>query len=187
MKQLIDFIGKNARLDDSLKHELSQILVEKSVTKGTAITSHNTYCRHLFFIKKGLVKFCFNSDGKEFVMRFFEEGILFTELDSWNKKKPSGFEIIALEKTEFIAIPLLQFEQLCKEHHALESFYRNLMTRANMNMMARVKEMLEEDAKKRYSNFVENYPSLLQRISLGDLSKYLGITQVSLSRIRAAK
>ena len=92
-----------------------------------------------------------------------------------------------MEDLEFISTPLLQFEQLCEKHHSLENFYRKLMTIANMNMMERIKEMLEEDAKNRYSNFVKIHPNLLQRISLGDLSKYLGITQVSLSRIRAGK
>lgn len=53
--------------------------------------------------------------------------------------------------------------------------------------MERISEMLEENAKERYANFVRDYPTLLQRISLGDLANYIGITQVSLSRIRAAR
>jgi hypothetical protein len=53
--------------------------------------------------------------------------------------------------------------------------------------MDRISEMLEENAKERYTNFINKYPDLLQRISLGDLANYIGITQVSLSRIRAAR
>jgi hypothetical protein len=53
--------------------------------------------------------------------------------------------------------------------------------------MERISEMLEENAKERYNNFVNDYPTLLQRISLGELANYIGITQVSLSRIRAGK
>jgi len=47
--------------------------------------------------------------------------------------------------------------------------------------------MLEENATTRYNNFLKENNSLLQRISLGDLANYLGITQVSLSRIRASR
>ncbi len=54
-------------------------------------------------------------------------------------------------------------------------------------MMHRVSERLDSDAKQRYKNFLHQYPDLIQRISLGNLSNYLGITQVSLSRIRAEK
>ena len=53
--------------------------------------------------------------------------------------------------------------------------------------MSRISEFLEYDAKKRYSNFLQHSSDLLQRISLGDLADYLGITQVSLSRIRGQK
>lgn len=129
----------------------------------------------------------FNSNGDEFIMRFFEENILFTDLESSSSNKHSRYEIIALEDTELYIIPFSHFENLCLKHHSLETFYRKFLTLANLNMMARIKEMLEEDARKRYENFIKNYPNLVQRINLGDLSKYIGITQVSLSRIRAIK
>ncbi|OPZ15087.1 MAG: hypothetical protein BWZ05_02293 [Bacteroidetes bacterium ADurb.BinA245] len=53
--------------------------------------------------------------------------------------------------------------------------------------MKRISEMLEENATERYNHFLQDNGFLLQRISLGDLANYLGITQVSLSRIRASK
>ncbi|WP_425391851.1 Crp/Fnr family transcriptional regulator [Ekhidna sp.] len=187
MNQLLTFINQHSTLTDTLTTELNEIMDEVSVSAGTEISSQNTYCRQLYFIKKGVVKFCFNSEGKEFIMRFFEEGVLFTDLLSWNKKECSEYRIVALENTEFFSLPFLQFEELCNRHHALETFYRKFITQASLNMMERIKEILEEDAQKRYSNFVEKHPGLLQRVSLGDISKYLGITQVTLSRIRANK
>ena len=54
-------------------------------------------------------------------------------------------------------------------------------------MMGRISEMLEENATERYNHFVTHNSDLLPRISLGELAGYLGITQVSLSRIRAQK
>lgn len=41
-------------------------------------------------------------------------------------------------------------------------------------------------ATERYKKLLKNNPELIQRIQLGQISSYLGITQVSLSRIRAA-
>lgn len=40
-------------------------------------------------------------------------------------------------------------------------------------------------ATNRYEILLKNYPNLLQRVQLGYIASYLGITQVSLSRIRA--
>lgn len=44
---------------------------------------------------------------------------------------------------------------------------------------------LIKNASERYKDLLENEPKLLQRVKLSHLASYLGITQVSLSRIRA--
>ena len=44
--------------------------------------------------------------------------------------------------------------------------------------------VISQDATTRYLEFMENYPSLTNRIPLAYLASYLGITQQSLSRIR---
>ena len=187
MKKLLAFINAVNQLDEKAEKALAEIVETKTVSKGDVIYSSSTYCRELFFINKGLVKMQFNADGDAFIMRFFDENLLCTDLESYNTKSRSKYEIVTLENTDLSIIPFLQFEKLCLQHHTLETFYRKLVTMASLNMMSRIKEMLEEDATKRYENFIKQYPDLIQRISLGDLSKYLGITQVSLSRIRNAK
>jgi len=42
------------------------------------------------------------------------------------------------------------------------------------------------DSKTRYENFIENYPNLINRIPLGYVASYLGMSQETLSRIRKA-
>lgn len=188
MEDFFDFHNKLSPLKEGTKKELNSIIKLKSIKKGEEIIKEGAYCRDIFFIQKGLVKFRFNSEsGKEFIMRFFQEGQALTIIDSLIEKQPSLYEIIALEDTSYIAIPFLELEKRFQEHPELETFFRKLITKASINMMERVSEMLEEEAKNRYSNFLETNPTFFQRIKLGDISKYLGITQVSLSRIRASK
>ena len=69
----------------------------------------------------------------------------------------------------------------------METFFRKLASLAATKMTRRISEMLEENATERYNLFVKENNQILQRISLGDLASYLGITQQSLSRIRAKK
>ncbi|WP_052705158.1 Crp/Fnr family transcriptional regulator [Flavobacterium sp. 316] len=187
MNELIEFCNKISILDEISSADLNSILKTKSVKKNEYLADSNSHSKELFFIKKGIVKLCFNGNGKEFIMRFFEENILFADIESYVHKKHSKYEIVAIEDTEYYSFSFLEFEQLCLKHHRLETFFRKFMTIANLNMMKRISEILEEDATKRYSNFRAQNPKLLERISLGDLANYLGITQVSLSRIRAIK
>jgi CRP-like cAMP-binding protein len=45
--------------------------------------------------------------------------------------------------------------------------------------------LLLDDAKTRYLNFLEEYPGLETRLKQYHIASYLGITPVSLSRVRA--
>ena len=120
-------------------------------------------------------------------MAFFQENMMFTELTSYLAQKPSKYILIALEKTTIKYIHKDAIERHCKRHHCIETLVRKLFTITSVCFMNRISEMLEENATERYNNFIDKYPDLLQRISLGDLANYIGITQVSLSRIRANK
>lgn len=186
MESLINFCNQFSVLDNSSIEALKNCSYEiKEFKKGELILRENSHCNYFYFITKGLAKMCFTSEEKEFIMRFFPEHILFTNLESYASKKASKYKFVALENTSLLRISSSNFEALCLKHHSLETFYRKFMTLANLNMMERISEMLEEDASNRYENFTKKFPQLVQRISLGDLSSYLGITQVSLSRIRA--
>ncbi len=120
-------------------------------------------------------------------MRFFPENVLFTIFDSYAAQSPSRFSIIALELTTITLISYERMEALCQAHHSVETFFRKLALLATAKMTGRIAEMLENDAAQRYHHFREDNPELMQRVSLGELAKYLGITRQSLSRIRAQR
>jgi hypothetical protein len=54
-------------------------------------------------------------------------------------------------------------------------------------MMVRISEMLEDDGKKRYHNFLKQRPDLIQRISLEIWQIISVLPRFLLSRIRAQK
>ncbi len=185
MPGFIDYCTRRVKLDEEVVRDILAKLHTKSFEKRTLLVQEEHICRHLFFIDEGLTKISSTKDGKEFIMRFFHEGEMFTVLDSYLSDKPSNFIVTALEHTTVTYITRQDMEALCNTHHPIEHFFRRLLSHAALNMMKRINEMLEDDATQRYDNFVREHAHLMQRISLGDLASYLGITQVSLSRIRA--
>ena len=187
MDDIIQFCNKLSQLDKAATDDLLNNLKSKTIQKGDYLLRSGDVCRNLYYINKGLTKTIFNNGDKEFIMRFFPENIMFTVLDSYITQAPSNYMILALEPTTVTFIGYKEMEDLCRKHHCIETFFRKLVSLATLNMMKRISEMLEENASERYANFVKENTALLQRISLGDLASYLGITQVSLSRIRARK
>lgn len=187
MADFLQFCNQFSPLTDEATDELFKNIKTKTVQKGEYLLKTGEVCRHLFFINEGLAKLFFSKDGKEFINVFGMENRLFSAFESYLTQTPSNFMLIALEQTTVTLLSYNEMEKLCKKHHCMETFFRKLVSIAATKMTRRISEMLEENATKRYNQFVKENNAILQRISLGDLASYLGITQQSLSRIRAKK
>ncbi len=187
MTAILQSINKLSKLDQEATESLLAKIESKTFEKGSYLLKSGFECRKIFFIEEGLVKTYFETEDKEFIMRFFPENSMFTVIDSYVQQTPSTYNILALETTTVTIIDRADMEMLCQEHQGIEVFFRKLLSFAAINMMKRISEMLEENATARYNHFLQENNPLLQRISLGDLSNYLGVTQVTLSRIRAKK
>jgi CRP-like cAMP-binding protein len=169
------------------RDEFLRAFVRRELPKSACLLRAGQPSQHYHFIEQGLVKSSFYKEDKEFIMTFFRENILCTEVHSYLTRAPSKYQLLALEPTIVHSIARADIERLCRQHHAVETLFRQLLAFASVGMMKRISEMLEENATTRYRLFVQERGALLQRISLGDLAAYLGITQVSLSRIRAGQ
>jgi len=187
MDDFFEFCNQLSHLDERATKDLTEVVFSKDYQKSDFLLKEGEVCKYLYFINQGLVKTFFYKCDKEFIMRFFTEETMFTVLDSYVNKAPSSFMVMALEPTTVTCISNSDMEKLCQQHHCIETFFRKLISIAALNMMKRISEMLDENATESYNHFIEENGQLLQRISLGDLANYLGITQVSLSRIRAKK
>lgn len=160
---------------------------EKPFHKGDFLIREGQVCQHLFFVRTGMVKLCSSNDDREFIMRFFSENMFVTVFNSFTEQIPSHFQIKALEDGTVLMLHRDKMEELCAGSHEIEAFFRKITQWTASQMVSRLSGMLENNAGARYKIFMENNRNLMQRISLGDLANYLGITQASLSKIRAKR
>lgn len=125
-------------------------------------------------------------DDTERILWYEFENSSFTDIRSFYSQKPGNCTIKAAEdKTAVIRISHEQLNLLYNLYHPWAKwgvkFYEAELTR-----LTRYYENLRtKDASERYFELVEANPEILQRVSLGHIASYLGISQVSLSRIRA--
>lgn len=185
MKDLIQYGQEISLLNEVATTDLRAIIKVKNIKKGEILLQDGDVCRYLYFMNEGLAKvFSFNGD-KEFIMRFFSESQIFSVFDSFLMKTPSEFTVIALEDSLVSLISYDDMESISQKHHAMETFYRKVTSDTTVRMTKRIHAMLEEDSTRRYQNFMDENKHIIQGISLGDIARYLGITQQSLSRIRS--
>jgi len=187
MKDLIEQFQEFSLLDDPAKLDLISVARLQHFKKGEIILPDGKICRHLYFMNKGLVKIFSLQGDKEFIIRFFSESQICSVFDSFLTKTPSKFTIMALEDSLVTMISYNDMETLSSKHPTIEFFFRKLISDTSIRKTKRIHEMLGEDSTWRYQNFIEENKHIVHRISLGDVAKFLGITQQSLSRIRSQK
>ncbi len=187
MSDFISYCNNISPLSKDAADDLLSKLKSKTYKKGELINKKGQICGHLFFIEKGLIKHYYHHKNRLFILRFFSENNIFTILDSFLNQTPAEFMTIAMESTAVTYLDYQDIEKLCIKHHSFETFIRKYISVAAVNLFKRFKDSNEVDATELYQAFEIENKQLLQRISLGDIAGYLGISQVTLSRIRAKK
>lgn len=182
--ELSGFFKDNAKYSDSFKKEFEALFTSKEFLKGDHLFRQGEICRHLFYIKKGLARVYYYSDkGKEITLWFSAEDSLITAIDSFYLHKPTRDNCEALEDMVVYTITQPQLEALLNDPKGAQIvFYITYeVTRKMADHLESIRFRTAED---RYQSLISSYPAILQRISLGHIASFLGITQETLSRIR---
>lgn len=178
------YLKDNGKYSDSFKGELEDLFTLREFSKGDHLFRQGELCRHLFYIKKGLVRVYYYSDkGKEITLWFSSEDTLVTAIDSFYLHKPTRDYCEALEDLVVYTITHSQLETLLNNKKGAQITF-NIMYEVTRKMADLMESIKFRTAEERYISLMSNYPKILQRVSLGQIASYLGITQETLSRIR---
>ena len=165
-----------------LRHILS-CFKERSVRKNDYVLREGEIARDYFFIISGALRIYFNNDENEITAWIAFENDFFTDLSSIKKQAPSRFNIQAIENTVLTVIDADRMEMLYSRYPAWQQFGRNIWETAFLKLIDAIINFQTLTAEERYLAAMRQ-SNLLQRVSLKDLSSYLGITPTTLSRLR---
>lgn len=160
-------------------------MTKESLPKGHVLVPIGGICRSVYYLEKGLTRTFYLKDGKEVTERFCAENSFTCSMTGYITNTPDGRQIELLEPSIVWSMPYEQLEKLYDEHHEIERLGRHIITSDLVIMHQRLSDLQFKNAEERYTNLLQSNPSLLQRVPLGIISSYLGITQETLSRIRS--
>lgn len=185
--QLREFLKTLIQLTDSDLVLLENCCTQIEVNKGHILLQEGKIAQKLYFVEQGLVCGKLNRDGKEIINWFSYEKQFVTSLFSFISRKPSYESIETLEKCLLFEIRYENLQLLYRQIPTFEKLGRVLTEQYYIQLEERAMSLQYLSAKERFEQFVMKEPRLYQRISLGQLSSFLGISQETLSRIRAKK
>jgi CRP-like cAMP-binding protein len=138
----------------------------------------------LFLLEKGLVRAYFIKKDKEVNAWFGMENMFIGSILPLYTKTPSFENIQFLEDAIVYSIAVDDLNELYKKHPELNIIGRKLAEELCVVLEERITSLHTESAEERYQSLIRTFPDLLQRINLGHIASFLGITQETLSRIR---
>ena len=161
---------------------------EKIVKKNEILISKGDICRYTYFVCKGSVRAYFIDDyGREATRYVATENQFITTIHAFISQTPTNEFIEATEKSELLQISFNDFKKIIEETTLGRDLYTKQLEVAYQTNHWRLESFLKMTAKQRYDFLMETNPAIIQRLSNKIVASYLGITQESLSRLKAQK
>lgn len=153
--------------------------------KGESFAEAGKQARLLGFILEGSMRHYYTYDGIEHTTYFYFENNLVADYIGCITGKPSLLTIEALSPCTLLVFDYQDLQQLFARSHNWERFGRVLAEYIAAGLEERMVTLLTLSPEERYRYLLESgRDKILQRIPQHYIASYLGITPVSLSRIR---
>lgn len=158
----------------------------KSFEKRELIIKEGDSKKDVYFIRKGLVRsFLIREKGEGMTFQIFAENQIFGNAHSILFDEPSRFYFETLEKTKVYCIDLKTIQDLTISNPNLLDMNR---TDFGIQLLKRAFQRLDSfvflTPEERYQKYIKDYPNIINRVPDKYIANVLGITPVSLSRIR---
>ncbi|MCP9756827.1 Crp/Fnr family transcriptional regulator [Lacihabitans sp. CCS-44] len=141
--------------------------------------------RSIGFLVEGLLRvFYVDERGNEITTWFVKENEYITDYPSFIRQCPAKFNFQCIEPCVVVNLPYTDMQEGYSKFKNIERYGRLVAEEVVVLQQSRIESFLFQNAEQRYLAFMSRNPTLFNRISLTDLSSYLGIERQSLSRIR---
>lgn len=185
--RMIDKLIDKIREDEENRDKFGEIFVERKIEPRTVLLREGEIADFLHFIKQGCLRMWFNKDGKDITLQFFFEKQAVASIDSLMTRQPSIFTIESIEPTTIISVRKSDFEELFSVYPELKEEFQQMTFRRFRNYAQLFLSRIKDSPKERYDDLLKNNPEIIKRIPQHYIASFLGITPVSLSRIRNKK
>lgn len=153
--------------------------------KRHTLVREGSLCKMAYFIEQGITRSYWLVDGREVTTWFSVEGDVTFSMNEFYYGKPSDEFVETLEDVLLYSIPLKTLSELYETNLEVANWGRVIHQEGYKLLHRRHKDRLTLSAKERYEDMLAEFPNVFNRVNLGLIASYLGITLPTLSKIRA--
>lgn len=180
---IINYISKYIPLTEEEIEIINEQNLIRFYKKNEVLLAEGEYPKECYFVLNGCVRAYYLLDGEERNTEFYVENQSITPV-GYQTKQPSEYYLACLEDCVLALGSDERNQKLLEKVPKLTSMIMQMSSEILIQKTIEFDEFKTYSPEQRYLNLLEKRPDLVNRIPLYHLASYLGITQVSLSRIR---
>jgi len=184
MKTLSTKLSEFHQLKDAELDAFLSRCKKRELKKGEHLLMQGDVCKNIYFLDKGIIRGYYYLEDKEVSSWFGFEEYFVTSFYSYISAKPSMENLQAIEDSVLWSLSKQAIEELFDQFPTIERMVRKAYETYYIRLENRYVNAQFKSAAERYQELMETSPQILQRVPLGYVASYLGISQETLSRIR---
>ncbi len=165
--------------------KLEQVSKKITAKRNSLLIEQDKIQKNLYFLASGLARVYYETANRQITLDFVSPGGTLISMNSYVHDTPGYENIDLLEDTVVYQIDQKQLFDLYESDIAIANWGRKMAELEFIKAEQRTMSKLFNTAQERYAELLQKYPQYIQRIKLGYIASYLGVSQVTLSRIRA--
>jgi len=185
MKAFLDYILQFGNLNKQQIELITSKATEIELHKDDFFWEAGKAVRQIGFITSGILRvYYYNNKGEEITRYFVDENHLILNGQNTETNFTPSEYLQAITDCKLVVFSSQDWKEIFEIIIGWEIILQKIMTKNHREKIARRSELVSQDATTRYLEFMEKFPTLVNRVPLSYIASYLGITQSSLSRIR---
>ena len=184
----MEFIAQYLRSITSLNsYSLSlvlQTITEEKIKRNTLVVEQGKHNKHMYVIKKGVVKAFVNENGEDKIISLWMENETFGDVYTYITGEVATKNYIAIEDLIVYKFDSEKFRALFDINHEICNLGRLFIEKFIVRSKFECYFHSKASPKEKYQFLFENRKQLINRVKLKDLASYINITPETLSRIR---
>lgn len=172
------------RFENTGWDEFEHFFERLEIPAKTILLKEGDIAKKAFFIEKGCLRISFNNNGKDLTFQFFFEGESVSSIESFRTNQPSLFTIESIEPCVLQTISKKNFQTILESSTAIRQQVEEYTFQRLIYYQKLFLSRIKDNPEKRYQELLKNNPQILLRVPQHYIASFLGITPVSLSRIR---
>jgi CRP-like cAMP-binding protein len=172
------------KADPILLEELSGLGFTKDFPKNKTLLAEGEVSGHAYVVKSGCVRLWQNQAGNDISVKFFLPGELCASLESLYRQTPSKYILETISPTKLQIFDKDEMQKRAQESPRFREYSSAVMVHCLVDYQDLFSNRISHPPEERYRLLLSEEPEVLDHVPLHYIASYLGITPVSLSRIR---